>query len=86
MTPDMGLGGRERVLVRILIEKATHHMSRPGVWVGKTQSLRQGLGFVTRVYAPPFFVSSQQKFGVTDIEAPSAGHSSWRTDLVTALK
>ena len=31
MTPDMGLGGRERVLVRILIEKATHHMSRPGV-------------------------------------------------------
>ena len=31
VTPDMGLGGRERVLVRILIEKATHHMFRPGV-------------------------------------------------------
>ncbi|CAI9155451.1 unnamed protein product [Rangifer tarandus platyrhynchus] len=31
---------------------------------------------VTRVYAPRFFVSSQQKFGVTDIKAP------WR---VTAL-
>ena len=32
---------------------------------------------VTRVYAPRFFVSSQQKFGVTDIKAP------WR---VTALR
>ena len=31
---------------------------------------------VTRVYAPRFFVSSQQKFGVTDIKAP------WRTDQV----
>ena len=29
-----------------------------------------------RVYAPRFFVSSQQRFGVTDIKAPSAGHSS----------
>ena len=25
---------------------------------------------VTRVYAPRFFVSSQQKFGVRDIKAP----------------
>ena len=33
-------------------------------------------GSVTRVYAPRFFVWSQQKFGVTDIKAP------WR---VTAL-
>ena len=41
---------------------------------------------VTRVYAPRFFVSSQQKFGRTDTEAPSAGHSSQRTDRVTALK
>ena len=39
-----------------------------------------------RVYAPQFFVSSQQKFGVMDIEAPSAGHSSRRTDHVIALK
>ena len=31
---------------------------------------------VTQVYVPRFFVSSQQKFGVTDIKAP------WR---VTAL-
>ena len=31
---------------------------------------------VMRVYAPQFFISSQQKFGVTDIKAP------WR---VTAL-
>ena len=31
---------------------------------------------VTRVYVPRFFVSSRQKFGVTDIKAP------WR---VTAL-
>ena len=35
---------------------------------------------VRRVYAPQFFVSSQQKFGVTDIKAPSAGHSSWVLD------
>ena len=38
-----------------------------------------GLGWVEtvmRVYAPRFFVLSQQKFGVTDIKAP------WR---VTAL-
>ena len=31
---------------------------------------------VRRVYAPRFFVSSQQRFGVMDIKAPSAGHSS----------
>ena len=31
---------------------------------------------VTRVYVPRFFVSSQQRFGVTDIKAPSACHSS----------
>ena len=35
------------------------------------------LGTVRRVYAPRFFVSSQQRFGVTDIKAP------WR---VTALR
>jgi len=29
-----------------------------------------------RVYVPRFFVSSQQRFGVTDIKAPLAGHSS----------
>ena len=28
------------------------------------------------VYAPRFFVSSQQKFGVTDIKAPLVGHRS----------
>ena len=31
---------------------------------------------VRQVYAPRFIVSSQQRFGVTDIKAPSAGHSS----------
>ena len=31
---------------------------------------------VTRVYVPRFFVLSQQRFGVTDIKAPSACHSS----------
>ena len=41
---------------------------------------------VRQVYAPRFFVSSQQKFGVTDIKAPSVGHSSRRTDRVIALK
>ena len=33
-------------------------------------------GSVTWVYVPRFFVSSQQRFGVTDIKAPSACHSS----------
>ena len=32
--------------------------------------------FVTRVYVPRFSVSSQQRFGVTDMKAPSACHSS----------
>ena len=31
---------------------------------------------VTRVYVPQFFVSSQQRFEVTDIKVPSACHSS----------
>ena len=31
---------------------------------------------VMRVYIPRFFVSSQQRFGMTDIKAPLAGHSS----------
>ena len=34
------------------------------------------LFIVTWVYAPWFFVSSQQRFGLTDIKAPSACHSS----------
>ena len=33
-------------------------------------------GFVTQVYVPRLFVSSQQRFGVMDIKAPSACHSS----------
>ena len=45
----------------------------------------QGINLSSK-YVPRFFVSSQQKFGVTDIEAPSAGHNSWRTDRVIALK
>ena len=31
---------------------------------------------VRRMYAPQFFASSQQRFGVTDIKAPSVCHSS----------
>ena len=31
---------------------------------------------VTRVYVPRFFVSSQQRFGVMDIKAPSPSHGS----------
>ena len=31
---------------------------------------------VKQVYAPRFFVSSQQRLGPTDIKAPSAGHGS----------
>ena len=55
--------------------------------------------FVTRVCVPRFCVSSQQRFGVTDIKAPSACHSSRvldrpcyvivlrsRTDRVIALR
>ena len=33
-------------------------------------------GSIRKVYAPWFLVSSQQRFGVMDIKAPSAGHSS----------
>ena len=33
-------------------------------------------GCVTGVHVPRFFASSQQRFGVTDIKAPSASHSS----------
>ena len=36
--------------------------------------------YVRRVDAPRFFVSSQQRFGVTDIKVPSAGHSSRALD------
>ena len=39
----------------------------------------QGIN-LSRKYVPRFFVSSQQKFGMTDIEALSAGHSSWVLD------
>ena len=42
---------------------------------------------VTRVYVPRFFVSSQQRFGVTNIKAPSACHSSRGLDrLFIALR
>ena len=42
---------------------------------------------VTRVYVPRFFVSSQQRFGVTDIKAPLgvAALRSW-IDRVIALR
>ena len=40
---------------------------------------------VTRVYVPQFFVSSQQRFGVTDIKALRASLGSW-TNCVTALR
>ena len=33
-------------------------------------------GTVMRVYVPQFFVSSQQRFGMMDIKAPSVCHSS----------
>ena len=44
-------------------------------------------GFVTQVYVPRFFVSSQQRFGVTDIKAPRnvTALRSW-IDRVIALR
>ena len=48
------------------------------------QLLQLLVGAVTRVYVPWFFVSSQQRFGVTDIKAPSAFRS-W-IDRVIALR
>ena len=36
--------------------------------------------FVRRVYVPRFFISSQQRFGMMDIKAPSVCHSSWVLD------
>ena len=45
------------------------------------------VGSVTRVYVPQVFVSSRQRFGVTDIKAPSACHSSQvLIDRVIALR
>ena len=37
-------------------------------------------GVVTWMYVPRFFVSSQQRFGMMDVRAPSACHSSWVLD------
>ena len=42
--------------------------------------------FVRRVYVPRFFISSQQRFGMMDIKAPSACHSSQVLDDVIALR
>ena len=39
-------------------------------------NLSHGTIDVRGVFAPWFFVSSQQRLGVTDIKAPSAGHGS----------
>ena len=48
---------------------------------------RPGTIDVTLEYVPWFFVSLQQRFGVTDIEAPSASHSSQVLDRpVIALR
>ena len=43
---------------------------------GKWKSKLLLHSFVRRVYAPQFFVSSQQRFGVTDMKAPLVCHSS----------
>ena len=46
---------------------------------------QEAFGFVTRVYVPRFFVSSQQRFGATDIKALGASQLSW-TNRATALR
>ena len=43
------------------------------------------LGFVTRVYVPRFFVSSQQRFGATDIKALGASQLSGLGQTVLQL-
>ena len=49
--------------------------------------LSHGTIDVTRVYVPQFFVSSQQRFGVTDIKAPSGVTALWSwVDCVIALR
>ena len=42
-------------------------------------------GYVTRVYVPRFFVSSQQRFGVTDIKALGASQLSGLGQIVLQL-
>ena len=41
---------------------------------------------VTRVYVPRFFVSSQQRFGATDVKAPGCHSSRSWTNCVIALR
>ena len=43
------------------------------------------LGFVTRVYVPRFFVSSQQRFGAMDIKALGASQLSGLGQTVLQL-
>ena len=53
----------------------------------KKRLCQKRVGCVTRVYVPRFFVSSQQRFGVTDIKAPwpVTAPRSW-IDCVIALR
>ena len=46
--------------------------SRMDLYICITDSLCCTLETVTRVYVPQFFVSSQQRFGATDIKALGA--------------
>ena len=82
--------------IRVFSNESTVHIRWPKYWnfsfSTSPSDEYSGLsslgltGFVRRVYAPRFFVPSQQKCGVTDMKAPSVGHSSQRTDRVIPLK
>ena len=52
-----------------------------GVW-----ALASFLPIVTWVYVPRFFVSSQQRFGATDVKAPGCHSSRSWTNRVIALR
>ena len=54
-----------------------HHSLKASIlWRSAFFTVQLSHPYVTRVYVPWFFVSSQQRFGVKDMKAPSACHSS----------
>ena len=66
------LGVRRHVILRWVEHQREPHQEPSRLPLG----LPADRGCVRRVNTPRFFVSSQQRFGVMDIKAPSAGHSS----------
>ena len=89
----MCIGPGGQFSCRYVILMATGHMVQSSLNVQDGVSFffkmesAQPVPFLRRVYAPQFFVSSQQRCGVTDIQAPRGVTAlrSW-TDNIIALR